>query len=37
MEVVTQAQDGFFDGFRTNAYGEMWEGPVVKGYDREKW
>lgn len=37
MDVITRAQDGYFDGFRTNAYGEWWEGPVLERYDRERW
>lgn len=37
MDVITRAQDGFFDGTRTNAYGEVWEGPFVKGYERGGW
>lgn len=37
MDVITQAQDGFFAGKRTNAYGEMWGGPPLEGYDRSGW
>ena len=37
MDVITRAQDGFFDGTRTNAYGEVWKGPFMRGYEREGW
>ena len=37
MDVITRAQDGYFDGSRTNAYGEWWEGPMLEAYDREGW
>ncbi len=37
MDVITRAQDDFFEGQRTNAYGERWEGPPVLGYDRDVW
>ena len=37
MDVITRAQDGFFDGTRTNAYREMWEGPFIRGYERGGW
>lgn len=37
MDVITQAQDGFFDGTRTNAYGEIWGGPYLDCYDRSEW
>lgn len=37
MDVITSAQDGFFSGARTNAYGEKWKGPLVQAYDRERW
>lgn len=34
FDVIQRAQDGFFRGERTNPYGERWEGPEVKPYDR---
>lgn len=37
LDVVTRAQDGFFGGERTNAYGEVWRGPRVEGYERVGW
>ncbi len=37
MDVVTRAQDSYFDGSRTNAYGESWTGPAVAGYERGLW
>ena len=37
MDVITQAQDGFFAGKRTNVYGETWGGPPLEGYDRAEW
>ncbi|KAL2046416.1 hypothetical protein N7G274_001863 [Stereocaulon virgatum] len=37
MDIITRAQDGFFDGTRTNAYGEHWAGPFLRRYDRDTW
>ena len=37
MDVITQAQDGFFAGTRTNPYGELWGGPSLEGFDRDDW
>ncbi|KAI5849854.1 hypothetical protein BZA05DRAFT_78719 [Tricharina praecox] len=34
FDVIERAQDGFFRGERTNPYGERWEGPEVKAYER---
>ncbi|KAF8246526.1 hypothetical protein K440DRAFT_631014 [Wilcoxina mikolae CBS 423.85] len=34
FDVIERAQDGFFRGERTNPYGERWEGPEVRPYDR---
>ena len=37
MDVITRTQDGFFSGHRTNAYGEVWQGPALEAYDRSNW
>ncbi len=37
MDVITKAQDGFFEGSRTNVYGESWNGPRIGEYDRDTW
>lgn len=37
MDVITKAQDGFFQGSRTNPYGEWWGGARVEGYNRDEW
>ena len=37
MDVITSAQDGYFEGSRTNVYGERWEGPRILEYDRANW
>ncbi|KAI9890503.1 MAG: hypothetical protein M1814_003842 [Vezdaea aestivalis] len=34
FDVIEQAQDGFFDGSRTNPYGEHWHGPPLQRYNR---
>lgn len=34
LAVLQSAHDGFFDGSRTNPYGEVWTGPKVAGYNR---
>ncbi|KAI9837886.1 MAG: hypothetical protein M1838_004722, partial [Thelocarpon superellum] len=34
LDAITHAQDGFFDGLRTNSYGEQWDGPALQRYNR---
>ena len=33
LNVIQHAHDGFFDGRRSNPYGEYWDGPDLTGYD----
>ncbi|KAL6719996.1 hypothetical protein ACLMJK_001917 [Lecanora helva] len=37
MDVITTAHDGYFEGSRSNAYGEQWQGPRIEPYDRKDW